>query len=300
MPRCRARVGHALGVVAGAGGDDAAAALGLVEVRDPVVGAAQLEAEDRLHVLALEQHRPSQPRREPRRRLQRRLVGHVVDAAGQDGPQQIRAIRCGQGGGLDTARLTIAGTAAPAAVPARSGPAPAAPVIQSRRVVSVRCQAPYFPDHPDPDRPGRRAHRRLRHQHHRPELGQHHPALQPDLHPHDPDDHRAAAVRHAGRRHRRRRALQGRRPDGPAGDDLLRGGHHLRPAHRPAGGERAASPASAWCCRRRRARRRSRPPPRPGTRSCCTWCRPRSSRRWPPATCCRSSSSACSSPSASA
>ena len=47
----------ALRVIAGAGGDDAAGALLGVEVRDAVVGAAQLEAEDRLQVLALEMHR---------------------------------------------------------------------------------------------------------------------------------------------------------------------------------------------------------------------------------------------------
>ena len=91
-------VGHALRVIAGAGGDDAAAALRLVEVRHPVVGAAQLEAEDRLHVLALEQHRAAEPGRQARRRFERRLVGDVVDAAGQDRPQQIgRAIRGGLG-----------------------------------------------------------------------------------------------------------------------------------------------------------------------------------------------------------
>ena len=41
-------VGDALRVVAGAGGDDAAGALLVGQVRDLVVGAAQLEAEDRL------------------------------------------------------------------------------------------------------------------------------------------------------------------------------------------------------------------------------------------------------------
>ena len=46
---------HALGMVAGRGADHAAAGDGLGEVRDLVVGAAQLEREDRLQVLALEQ-----------------------------------------------------------------------------------------------------------------------------------------------------------------------------------------------------------------------------------------------------
>ena len=52
MPR---REGHALRVVAGARRDDAAGALGVGQVGDPVVGAAQLVAEDRLQILALEQ-----------------------------------------------------------------------------------------------------------------------------------------------------------------------------------------------------------------------------------------------------
>ena len=46
---------HALRVVAGGGADHSAAGDRLREVRDLVVGAAQLEREDRLQVLALEQ-----------------------------------------------------------------------------------------------------------------------------------------------------------------------------------------------------------------------------------------------------
>ena len=42
------REGDALRVIAGAGRDDAARALLGGEMRDPVVGAAKLEAEDRL------------------------------------------------------------------------------------------------------------------------------------------------------------------------------------------------------------------------------------------------------------
>ena len=56
---------HALRVVAGAGRDDAARPLGVGQVRDPVVGAAQLEAEDRLQVLALEQDLVAEPARQP-------------------------------------------------------------------------------------------------------------------------------------------------------------------------------------------------------------------------------------------
>ena len=79
--------GDALRVIAGARRDDAARALGVGEVGDPVVGAAQLVAEDRLQVLALEQDLVAEPPRQPRRRLERRLVRDVVDAAGQDQPQ---------------------------------------------------------------------------------------------------------------------------------------------------------------------------------------------------------------------
>ena len=63
------------------------------QVRDAVVGAAQLEAEDRLQVLALEQHVVAEPRRQPRRRVERRLLRHVVDAARQDQPQHRVGIR---------------------------------------------------------------------------------------------------------------------------------------------------------------------------------------------------------------
>ena len=54
----------ALRVVAGARRDDAARALGVRQVRDAVVGAAQLEAEDRLQVLALEEDLVLQPARQ--------------------------------------------------------------------------------------------------------------------------------------------------------------------------------------------------------------------------------------------
>ena len=87
-------------MVAGARGDHAAGALRGAEVRDPVVGAAQLEAEDRLQVLALEVHAVAQPRRQPRRGLERRFAGDVVDAAGQDPPEQrVEERRSGAGAG---------------------------------------------------------------------------------------------------------------------------------------------------------------------------------------------------------
>jgi hypothetical protein len=49
-----------------------------------VVGAAQLEGEDRLHVLALEQNAVAGARREVGRRLQRRLYGDIIDAGVED------------------------------------------------------------------------------------------------------------------------------------------------------------------------------------------------------------------------
>ena len=58
----------ALGMVAGRGADHAARQLLRREVRHLVVGAAQLEAEHRLRVLALEQHLVAEPGREARRR----------------------------------------------------------------------------------------------------------------------------------------------------------------------------------------------------------------------------------------
>ena len=56
---------HALRMVAGAGRDHAARALDLGHVRDAVVGAAQLEAEDRLQILPLEQHLVAEAARQP-------------------------------------------------------------------------------------------------------------------------------------------------------------------------------------------------------------------------------------------
>ena len=58
LPR---RERHALRVVAGGGADHATLGRSLRQVRDLVVGAAQLERKDRLQVLALEQHVVAQP-----------------------------------------------------------------------------------------------------------------------------------------------------------------------------------------------------------------------------------------------
>ena len=94
---------HALRVVAGARRDDAARALGGGHVRDPVVGAAQLVAEDRLQILALEEDLVLEPPRQVKRRFERRLVGDVVDAAGEDQPEH----RVGGGVWLGHEELTL-------------------------------------------------------------------------------------------------------------------------------------------------------------------------------------------------
>jgi hypothetical protein len=78
------RQGDTLRVIPGRRGDDAAGTLGLGQLRDLVIGAANLEREDRLQVLALEQHRAAAAPRQARRRLQWRLDRDIVDARGQD------------------------------------------------------------------------------------------------------------------------------------------------------------------------------------------------------------------------
>ncbi|KAK0350862.1 hypothetical protein LTR94_027294, partial [Friedmanniomyces endolithicus] len=75
---------HPLRVIARRGADDAARQFGLREGRDPVVGAADLEREDRLQILALQQGGAPDPRRQPLQRVERGLLGHVIDAGGQD------------------------------------------------------------------------------------------------------------------------------------------------------------------------------------------------------------------------
>jgi hypothetical protein len=83
-PELAGGVRDALGMIACACGDDAPGALVSRQVRDAVVRAPQLEAEDRLLILALEQDGVAQPSREPPRRVERRLACDVVHAARQD------------------------------------------------------------------------------------------------------------------------------------------------------------------------------------------------------------------------
>src|SRR6266700_3920759 len=71
-------------MVAGARRDDAAGGLVWRQLRDLVVGAAELETEDRLQVLALEEHRVTEPARETGRGVERGLTRDVVDAARKD------------------------------------------------------------------------------------------------------------------------------------------------------------------------------------------------------------------------
>ena len=70
------------------------------QVRDAVVGAAQLEAEDRLQVFALEQDAGAQPRRQPRRGLERRLAADVVHPARQYEAQDLLDSWWGQTRGI--------------------------------------------------------------------------------------------------------------------------------------------------------------------------------------------------------
>ena len=78
------RVGDALRMIAGARGDDAARALLVGQVRDAVVGAAQLEAEHRLLIFPLEENGVAEPSRQASRPVERRLARHVVHTARQD------------------------------------------------------------------------------------------------------------------------------------------------------------------------------------------------------------------------
>ena len=82
------RVRDALRVVAGARRDHPAGPLGVAHVGDAVVGPAQLEAEDGLQVLPLEEDLRREPARQARGGVERRLAGHVVDAAREHVVQQ--------------------------------------------------------------------------------------------------------------------------------------------------------------------------------------------------------------------
>ncbi len=80
----RRRQRHSLRMIARRGADDAARQFGLAQGRDPVVGAADLEREDRLQILALQQGGATDPGRQPLQRVEGGLLGHVIDAGGQD------------------------------------------------------------------------------------------------------------------------------------------------------------------------------------------------------------------------
>ena len=80
--------GHTLAVIAGARGNHPPAPFRLRHVGDPVVGAAQLEAEDRLKILTLQENGVPEARRQPARGLERCLLSHVVDAARENKSQQ--------------------------------------------------------------------------------------------------------------------------------------------------------------------------------------------------------------------
>ena len=71
QPSVLRRKGHALGMVAGAGGHHATRQLVGGQLGHPVVGAPHLEAEHRLLVLALDPHAVAGPRAEHRRELER-------------------------------------------------------------------------------------------------------------------------------------------------------------------------------------------------------------------------------------
>ena len=79
-----AREGDALGVVAGRGRDDAALQRLARQARHLVVGAADLEGEDRLQVLALQQHPVAEPTRQPGQGVERRPDRDVVDPRVED------------------------------------------------------------------------------------------------------------------------------------------------------------------------------------------------------------------------
>ena len=85
-------------MVAGRGADDAARQLFGRQGRDLVVGAPDLEREDRLQVLALLQHRPTEPYGEPGQGIERRLDRHVIDAGGEDATESFLHEKASGGG----------------------------------------------------------------------------------------------------------------------------------------------------------------------------------------------------------
>ena len=56
----------------------------LGQAGDLVVGASDLEREDRLQVLALQQDGPLEPGRQAAQRVEGRFLRHVIDAGGED------------------------------------------------------------------------------------------------------------------------------------------------------------------------------------------------------------------------
>jgi len=80
---------HTLRMIAGAGGDHPAPPFVRGQVGDPVIGTAQLVAEDRLQILALEKDVVAKTPRKAGRRVERRFLGHVVDTTGQDQPEHL-------------------------------------------------------------------------------------------------------------------------------------------------------------------------------------------------------------------
>ena len=79
----RRRQGNPLRVITGRSANNAALESFRRQPRQLVVGTAQLERKHRLHILALEQNRIADSRREIRRRIERRFHGNVVDLRGK-------------------------------------------------------------------------------------------------------------------------------------------------------------------------------------------------------------------------
>ncbi len=92
------RQGHPLGVVPGRGRHHAPGQGGRVQPGHHGVGAAQLEGEHRLQVLALEPDPAAQGRRQEPRLLQGRGDRHVVDRGGEDALEDFLGLRFGVAG----------------------------------------------------------------------------------------------------------------------------------------------------------------------------------------------------------
>ena len=113
-PQALGAQGHALGVVAGAGGDHAPLQFLRREARHLVVSAAQLEAEHRLQVFPFKQHGVVQAPRQVGGGIQGRFDRHVIDPGPQDPLQHVATglHRCGAGGVRPACRCDDAGLAA--------------------------------------------------------------------------------------------------------------------------------------------------------------------------------------------